>query len=76
MVKYKMLCAYCGKKCDMEKDYCIPQDSVYVCKNCYEKHKLSNTYPNRDISTLYRDLIGEFCYYDEPLSDLIRKKEK
>lgn len=55
MVKYKRICAYCGKKCDMKKDYCIPQD--------------------RDVN-IYRDLIGKFYYYDEPLTDLIRKKEK
>ncbi len=34
--KLKMNCGYCGRKCDLDKDFCIPQDSVYVCKSCYE----------------------------------------
>lgn len=36
MSKLKMNCGYCGRKCDLDKDFCIPQDSVYVCKSCYE----------------------------------------
>lgn len=40
MVKYKRLCAYCGKKCDMKKDYCITQDSIYICKKCYDEKVL------------------------------------
>ena len=36
MSKFKMNCGYCGKKCNMETDFCIPQDSVYICKKCYE----------------------------------------
>lgn len=36
MSKLKMNCGYCGRKCSLEKDFCIPQDSVYVCKSCYE----------------------------------------
>ena len=35
MSKFQMNCGYCGRKCDMKKDYCIPQDGVYVCKSCY-----------------------------------------
>lgn len=40
MVKYKRLCAYCGKKCDMKKDYCITQDSIYICRKCYDEKVL------------------------------------
>ena len=36
MIKIAMNCGYCGKKCDMKKDLCVPQDSVYVCKTCYD----------------------------------------
>lgn len=36
MSKLKMNCGYCGRKCDLDKDFCIPQDSVYVCKSCYK----------------------------------------
>lgn len=36
MSNLKMNCGYCGRKCSLEKDFCIPQDSVYVCKSCYE----------------------------------------
>lgn len=36
MGKFKMNCGYCGRKCSLEKDFCIPQDSVYICKSCYE----------------------------------------
>ena len=36
MSKSKMNCAYCGRKCSLEKDFCIPQDNIYVCKSCYE----------------------------------------
>ena len=31
-----MNCGYCGRKCSLDKDFCIPQDSVYICKTCYE----------------------------------------
>lgn len=34
MSKLKMNCGYCGRKCNLDKDFCIPQDSVYVCKSC------------------------------------------
>ena len=38
-----MNCSYCGKKCSLEKDFCIPQDSVYICKSCYEwQSRISN----------------------------------
>ena len=36
MIKFQMNCGYCGRKCDMKKDLCVPQDSVYVCKTCYD----------------------------------------
>lgn len=44
MVKYKRLCAYCGKKCDMKKDYCITQDSIYICKKCYDENVLKKKF--------------------------------
>ena len=37
MSKLKMNCGYCGRKCDLDKDFCTPQDSVYVCKSCYDR---------------------------------------
>jgi cell division protein FtsL len=43
MGKFKMNCGYCGRKCSLEKDFCIPQDSVYICKSCYDwQNKVSN----------------------------------
>ena len=36
MGKLKMNCGYCGRKCSLDKDFCIPQDSVYICKSCYD----------------------------------------
>jgi hypothetical protein len=43
MGNFKMNCGYCGRKCSLDKDFCIPQDSVYICKSCYEwQNKVSN----------------------------------
>lgn len=36
MSNLKMNCGYCGRKCSLDKDFCIPQDSVYICKSCYD----------------------------------------
>lgn len=36
MTNLKMNCGYCGRKCSLDKDFCIPQDSVYICKSCYD----------------------------------------
>lgn len=57
MSKLKMNCGYCGRKCDLDKDFCIPQDSVYVCKSCYEwqnrvadlEAKLAESEKDRDV---------------------------
>ena len=43
MSNLKMNCGYCGRKCSLDKDFCIPQDSVYICKSCYDwKQKVDN----------------------------------
>ena len=43
MSNLKMNCGYCGRKCSLDKDFCIPQDSVYICKSCYDwKQKVAD----------------------------------
>ena len=55
MVKYKRLCAYCGKKCDMKKDYCITQDSIYICRKCYDENVLIKN-KKTDLKEIYKTI--------------------
>lgn len=49
----KFHCGFCGRKCSLDKDFCIPQDSVYICKSCYNwQQKVSKLEEeNRDLHT-------------------------
>lgn len=58
-------CAYCGRKVSLEKDFCIPQDSIYVCKNCYEWGQKVDKYKrfyNKVKEIMYMDAYDASCY--------------
>ena len=78
MSKLKMNCGYCGRKCDLDKDFCIPQDSVYVCKSCYEwqnrvadlEAKLAeNQKKKEDFKTMYFNKCLDYEHLHEKFDD-------
>ena len=71
MSKFKMNCGYCGKKCNMEEDFCVPQDSVYVCKSCYNWHQQIS-----DLEAKLAESEKEKDYYQDLYFTSVKGQEK
>jgi predicted RNase H-like nuclease (RuvC/YqgF family) len=74
-----MNCGYCGRKCDLDKDFCIPQDSVYVCKSCYKwqnrvadlESKLAEKEKEIEKLKTSLDAIDKYGQYDKDVENLV-----
>lgn len=77
MSNLKMNCGYCGRKCSLDKDFCIPQDSVYICKSCYNwKQKIKDLEAKlAESEKKTRTYAKEIVFLDKKLENLNKEFE-
>lgn len=78
MSNLKMNCGYCGRKCSLDKDFCIPQDSVYICKSCYDwKQKVDDLEAKLEESEKAFDTIcAKYEKKSEQIFEIIKRHEE